>query len=384
MLAALAAISVHLQRSCKVLDHITPIRPYFMTIIVTSQGGRTTKLQPTHVDREDVLQRYIHEHPECLPLEEVGEDLRLCVLCREFPTSSGPIDALGVDQFGDIYIIETKLFKNPDKRTVIAQAMDYGSALWHGHDEPRSFLDRIDSLLQQRKSPSIRERLTSFVGDPEGVNDLLNRISANQSAGAFRFVILMDRLTDRLKDLVTFINENSKFTVYAVELEFYRHEGIEIVIPRLYGAEIKKDISSSRGDSARKKWDEQSFFEDATKRLTPREVAAIRLIYERVQEWADEISWGTGVTAGSFSPKKEPEWPRAPFSIYSDGRLVLNFGYFEAGTSVERRADFATSLTKGGIALPRDYEQRHCTIAAADWINRSDALDVAVNSVLHS
>jgi RecB family endonuclease NucS len=100
-----------------------------MTIIVTTPDNRTVKLRPQSVDREDVLQRYIHDHPESLPLEEIHEDIRLCVLCREFPTSSGPIVALGVDQAGEVYIIETKLFKNPDKRTVIAQALDYVSVL---------------------------------------------------------------------------------------------------------------------------------------------------------------------------------------------------------------------------------------------------------------
>lgn len=40
------------------------------------------------------------------------------------------IDAVALDQNGDIYLIETKLYKNPDKRQVIAQVLDYGASLW--------------------------------------------------------------------------------------------------------------------------------------------------------------------------------------------------------------------------------------------------------------
>ena len=319
-----------------------------MTIIVTTPGGQTVKLQPTHVQREDVLQKYIHEHPECLPLDEIREDVRLLVVCREFPTASGPIDALGVDQEGEIYIIETKLFKNPDKRTVLAQALDYGSALWHADNAGGSFVDRVEAVLSGRGLPPLREQLSETFGDSSAVESVIDGIQKNQAAGAFRFVILMDRLEDRLRDLVTFINENSKFTVYAVELDFYRHDGLEIVLPKLHGAEVKKSISATGPGSSRRRWDSASFFADAEAKLSERELNAVRAVYDSAGQWADEISWGTGTTAGSFSPKKRPEWPQAPFAVYSDGRLLLNFPYFASGTSGEHVHRFAEVLLQAG------------------------------------
>ena len=51
-------------------------------------------------------------------LTGVGDDLRLLVLARELPTRAGPIDAFGLDQEGDPYLIETKLSRNDDKRKV--------------------------------------------------------------------------------------------------------------------------------------------------------------------------------------------------------------------------------------------------------------------------
>jgi hypothetical protein len=53
------------------------------------------------------------------PVYELREDKKLLLAVRECQTESGPIDALAVDQDGDIYVVETKLYRNPDKRTVV-------------------------------------------------------------------------------------------------------------------------------------------------------------------------------------------------------------------------------------------------------------------------
>jgi len=49
-------------------------------------------------------------------MHELKEDIKFFIAAREFPTNSSPIDALGFDKDGDKNLIETKLFKNADKR----------------------------------------------------------------------------------------------------------------------------------------------------------------------------------------------------------------------------------------------------------------------------
>lgn len=77
------------------------------------------------------------------------------------------------------------------------------------------------------------------------VDALLENTRRNLSDGNFKFVVLMDHLHDQLKDLIIFLNNNSEFTIYAVELEYYKHQDFEILIPKLYGAEVKKDIGKT-------------------------------------------------------------------------------------------------------------------------------------------
>ena len=115
--------------------------------LIYSTGGITRRLEPSMFGNEDALQAYICRSPEAIPLEELGEGIRLHVLGREFPTRSGPIDALGTDHQGTAYIVETKLFKNADKRRVLSQVLDYGAALWASPpamDEMLSSLQAVD------------------------------------------------------------------------------------------------------------------------------------------------------------------------------------------------------------------------------------------------
>ncbi|MBI5358213.1 hypothetical protein HZB69_01115 [Candidatus Amesbacteria bacterium] len=66
-----------------------------MAIIISKNGKGAVKLDKSSLV-EDRLQQYIYDNPESIPLYDLKEDIRLLMLTREFATSSGPIDALGI------------------------------------------------------------------------------------------------------------------------------------------------------------------------------------------------------------------------------------------------------------------------------------------------
>ncbi len=218
-----------------------------MAIIVSKNGKDAVRLDPSDFQLEDQLQEYIYRNPEAIPLYEINEDIRLLVLAREFPTGSGPIDALGIDQSGQIYLIETKLYRNNDKRLVVAQVLDYGASLWrHSVDFP-AFIATLNAESQRTFKLPLEDKLQEFFTlDIAGTERLLANVQSNLNTGTFKFVVLMDKLHDRLRDLIIYMNSNSNFNIYAVELEYYRHSEFEIIIPRLYGAEVKKEIKPAR------------------------------------------------------------------------------------------------------------------------------------------
>ncbi|MFH1601885.1 MAG: hypothetical protein ABIB61_02930 [Candidatus Shapirobacteria bacterium] len=214
-----------------------------MAIIVSKNGKNAIKINKSNFELEDHLQQYIYDNPESIPLYDIKEDIRLLILAREFTTKSGSIDALGVDREGEIYLIETKLYKNPDKRMVVAQVLDYGASLWSNYRDFTDFVEQVSLNTNKDFNKTLSQRLGEFFGISEDETDnLLENTRRNLSDGNFKFVVLMDHLHPQLKDLIIFLNNNSEFTVYAVELEFYKHKGFEILIPKLFGAEVKKDL----------------------------------------------------------------------------------------------------------------------------------------------
>lgn len=223
-----------------------------MAIIISENGKNAKRIEESQFGLEDKLQQYIYDNPDAIPLYDIDEDTRLFIAAREFSTKSGPIDALGFDASGNIYVVETKLYKNPDKRTVVAQALDYGASLWRHAVDFDDFVFQLDAHCQSQFGKGFKEQYSEFF-EIEDATENLNYIKANLSDGSIKFVVLMDKLHDALKDLVVFVNQNSKFDLYAVELEYYRHKSFEIIIPKLYGAEVKKAVQSSSSSSYSRK-----------------------------------------------------------------------------------------------------------------------------------
>jgi len=305
-----------------------------MSIIISQEGKNAQRIDKSIFEKEGYLQNYIHENPESIPVYEIEEDKKLFVIAREFSTESGPIDALAVDKDGDIYVVETKLYKNPDKRTVVAQALDYGASLWR-HSDYVEFIAKINSEVNKKFKVSFEEKAKEFFSiDDEQVVAMLEAIKNNLQQGNIKFVILMDSIEDRLKDLIVYINQNSHFDIYAVQMEYYKYEQYEIMIPKLFGVEVKKGMSVSTINQ-RRIWDEQSFFSQAKEKLGTESEKLVKL-YEYLKANTDKIKWGTGNANGSFAPIIKKLSPTiSPFSIYSDGTFLIKFGWLKNHTNKE-------------------------------------------------
>jgi hypothetical protein len=350
--------------------------------IIISKGGKRAKIERSDFEHEDYLQQLVHKDPETIPLYDIKEDIRLLVLAREFPTNSGAIDVLGVDRDGDIYCVETKLYKNPDKRLVVAQVLDYGASLWKSYADFRGFVTTIEKLGGK---VSLQQRLTEFFGlAEEEVADLLDNMRGNMHDARFKFVVLMDRLHDQLKDLIVFLNQNSQFTVYAVEVDYYKHEGYEILFPKLYGAEVKKPVGVSSTGRKFGKWDEGRFFAEAKKNLTPEQLKALRKLYEFSKNTADEIGWGTGVVNGSFGPKVHRISNKSLFTVYTSGHLNLNFGWLKGSKAAVKGRDlYAKYLSETGrFEIPSDYHDSYPGVEVETWASAVDDFIAAIRKLL--
>ena len=296
-----------------------------MTLIISKDGEPTKTVPRSSISDEKFLQKHIHKNPELIPIYEIKEDRKLLVVAREWPTESGPIDALAVDADGDIYIVETKLFKNPDKRLVIAQALDYGASLWRHSRNSGILIQRMDEEVAKKFNMSLQAKVSEFFElEDDEYEIFLEALTDNFDRGVLRFIIMMDHLEDRLKDLIQYLNQNSNFNIYAVEVDHYQFNGYDIMHPRLFGHEIPKTpISMGRS----KKWDRQSFTTQAREKLGDRSNDIIELL-DFCEKECQSVSWGTGVANGSFTPIMQYEKQTIrPLSFYANGDIWAKFGW---------------------------------------------------------
>ena len=142
--------------------------------------------------------------------------------------------------------------------------------------------------------------------------------------------------------------------------------------------QVKKTVSVTTGQ--RRKWDKESFFQDAIKRLTQKQVNSIRVLFDISQELKCELTWGAGKTAGSFSAK----WPHlgkySVFSVFSNGRLVVNFGNFRNTPEQSKFAAFLKDqlVSNLGVTVPEDYERRYPSFSIKQW---SDSIEKLVEVI---
>jgi len=305
-----------------------------MSIIISENGKKAEKIDKTIIKEEDYLQNYIYENPESIPVYEIEKDKRLFVVAREFPTASGPIDALAIDQDGDIYVVETKLYTNSDKRKVVAQALDYGASLWR-HSDINEFVSTITTAIEKKFRISFEDKIKDFFKiDDDEIDSILDGIRNNFQQGRIKFVILMNTIDERLKDLIVYINQNSQFDIYAVQMEYYKFEQYEIMIPKLFGSEVKKNV----GSRSTSNWDRQKFFDDAKEK---NDVNALKKLYELYDFIAENplSEFGKGVEKGSFTFKIEDDRAKRDkvsiFALRTIGSIQFKFGHIKRNIGEE-------------------------------------------------
>lgn len=345
-----------------------------MAIIVQREGQKAITVHENAFSLESDLQEYIYANPEILPLTDIKEDIQFAVLDKETPVTSGYIDILGVDSDGEIYIIETKLFKNADKRQVLAQVLDYGAAIWNSYREPDAFLEMLDERLSARDQ-SLKRKLANVASQNAEIESNMRN---NIARGIFKFIVLMDRVPAELKDLILYMNRNSNFNIYAIEFEHYKYEDLDIIVPHIFGAE---GVTPSSG----KPWNERLFFQRLSEETDEQTTVAVRKLYEFSKSYADEISWGRGQEEGSFNPKFYSISRRSLYSVWTNGRITINFGWLDDKNTEVFREQLRDALKKipalSGY-IPDEGLNKYPGVPAHIWVPISDQLILALKHVL--
>jgi hypothetical protein len=195
----------------------------------------------------------------------------------------------------------------------------------------------------------------------------------------------MDAIDDRLKDLIVYINQNSQFDIYAVQMEYYKFEKYEIMIPKLFGVEVKKDPRiSGNSDRKTKTWREDEFLIDAKDRLTDEQYNAVEKIFNFSKLKSDDLVMGTGAGRASVFPLFYSFSDRSFFGIKSNGKLEFRIGWALSKAKdqdIKNKLELLSQkLERIGVAAPIGKHSINHKIEK--WFNKVDKIIEVFNEII--
>ncbi len=180
------------------------------------------------------LQDQLFLHPSALPIKELAPNVQeLVPICKELNTLAGPADILFVTRSGQVVLVETKLWRNPEaRREVIAQILDYAKELatWTYEDLSR------EVARATGKGPKY---LLEAVKDGDSEFDearFVDGINHNLRTGDVVLLIAGDGIRTGAEALVGFLERygSLRFTFGLIEVAAFELGNGEILLqPRL-------------------------------------------------------------------------------------------------------------------------------------------------------
>ena len=327
--------------------------------ILLIDGRKVTPLNKTEFTGEGKLQDYLEEYPTLIPLGDIVESASdLICIGREVGAGSGSMDLLCIDKDGLLTVVETKLRRNREaRREVIGQIIEYASCVsqWAADDVYRlasEYFAKSTRVPESYKGKTLEAIMQEIIGPELLDEDFRTKIEQNLRDGRIRLIIAVDELIEPLRATVTFLNSHSNFDILLLQVtDFQESEAKKVLVPLLFGYSTK----SGGGGRGTKHWDEVSFLADTKNRCKPQITATVRRLFTFTKDNADGISWGKGVSYGSFTFRKSRHGVLASvFTINSNGSGYIGFGpMVSAGVNGDILRAFRAKLNEiPGINIP--------------------------------
>ena len=202
--------------------------------VLNIDGDTTSVWSEGKFANEAELEEAVAAHPEMLP----SEDLRLGPLIplgRQLDFGSGPVDLLTTDPLGRLVIVEFKRGSdNPDVRKVVAQMLDYGSALWRtSYDDFAQICHGSDLDAQMSFEELVAERC-GVIDEEFDEAAFRSGVEANLESGDFAFFYVVPDLDQRTRRIMTYLAEGARMSFLGVEVDYYLTDTNEaaVIVPR--------------------------------------------------------------------------------------------------------------------------------------------------------
>lgn len=359
---------------------MTPAR-----ILIRKPGSAWHSPASTSYDNEDALQTLLEEAPELLP----WADPTGVVIARELLVPlTGPVDLVAVSTTGQITVVECKLSANPEiRRHVIGQLLAYASGV---AEMSYDLFDAAFAMRTGKPLAAIAGDIASAAGTGWDEETFRAAVASNLATGSMGLFIAVDEITDELKRIVEFLNAHTvaDLPVLALELNLVRDEGIEVLLPALYGAEAVR-----AKPSARSRTDETALFSAIEEYAGSQAREAFRRIFDHAAARRSGFNWGGGQTPSATAWYVVDGQKVAVWScyVYSQQRRVtfdINFEYLaRRGVSEEKLEALITSLEKIPGVKSRYGEVRSAgfrkrpSLEIREYLTKAGAVDTVIEAL---
>lgn len=191
-------------------------------LISDAEGWQVAREAPFATELE--LHEAVATHPEVLPAEEVGLET-LVTLGTEVAAAGGSIDMLAADRQGRLAIVEFKKGpENTDVRRVVAQLLDYGSALWQMSVEELTRCCGSTSRLSEVVAEAYEE-------DDFDAEVFSSGLEATLKNGDFVYFYVARVLDQRTRRVLTYLGDGVRLPFIAVEADRFIADGTAVLAP---------------------------------------------------------------------------------------------------------------------------------------------------------
>jgi len=360
-------------------------------IYIVDENGTTTEMRQYYCKNEDKdIQSLLENNPQLLAGDQINPDnhRRWLLIKREMPIEAPNtaenrwnIDFFYVDQDGIPTFVECKRFADTrSRREVVGQMLDY-AANGQFYFTKEKIGDFIDEQSQKLKITDNEYVMSVDPSSCENKEEFLELIENNLREGQIRMLFFMEEAPMELKSIVDFLNKQmERSEMLIVEAKQYIKDGLKIVVPSLFGYTeqarmIKKTVTVKT--TARKKWNEQSYFEKLSERTNQEIVAKQKEIFQSFSNNPQlQIRFGTGVQDGSFSIILPSVTNTSLMSCWTNGNISLNFGALGQSEKANNFRDvrFQVLTDNTDFNLTQEQLKKYISKKPDEWVNHTDII----------
>jgi hypothetical protein len=298
-------------------------------IFLIQNDGQLIAMREQAYDSEALLQDLLARYPHLLVGDQIdpAQPCRWLLISREasLPSEEGgsgrwAVDHPFLDQNAVPTLVEVKRSSDTRiRREVVGQMLDYAAnavVYW-----PIETLRAQFETQSQRRGVDPDQELASFLGPEQDPILFWQQAKTNLQAGKVRLLFVADEIPAELRRIVEFLNQQmDPAEVLAIEIKQYTGTGVSTLVPTVVGQTAEAQQRKAGPISARRQWDEPSFFQTLQDTRTAPEIEAARRILDWARAHVTQIWWGKGQRTGSFVPTVHHDGTdHQLFAVYCQG-----------------------------------------------------------------